>query len=161
MPATQVTHPHVRTTGLAERGINILAIQIHPDVRGAVDELLIAVPPELTADDVVASVTEGGGERTEVNRADVHDLVDPATRALTLARHAATGTGNLDEAMHQLLGADLTTTKPREPVHVTALHGAGGEERYLVRRAPAFTPTEISRAQALVDLCEATSRSTG
>ncbi|MCY1139177.1 ACT domain-containing protein [Actinoplanes sp. Pm04-4] len=139
---------------LAGRGINILAIQIHPGERGAVDELLVAVPAELPAAEVVATVAAGGGEATEANRADVHDLVDPATRALTLARHAATGAMSLAGAVHSLLGADLAATRPTGPAHVAVLHDAGGDERYLVRPAPAFTPTEISRAQALMDLYE-------
>ncbi|WP_250029643.1 ACT domain-containing protein [Paractinoplanes maris] len=141
------------STRLAGRGINILAIQIHPDEHGAVDELLVAVPPDLTADEVVAAVTAGGGEFTEANRADAHDLVDPATRALTVARHATTGAITLDDAVHSLFGADLTSARPAAPAHVAALHDAGGDERFLVRRSPAFTPTEISRAQALLDLC--------
>jgi hypothetical protein len=57
--------------------------------------------------------------------------------------------------------ADLTSTRPSGPAHVAALHAAGGDERFLVRRSPAFTPTEISRAQALLDLCAATARSRG
>ncbi|WP_127506515.1 ACT domain-containing protein [Actinoplanes solisilvae] len=147
------------STRLAERGINILAIQVHPDERGAVDELLVAVPPELTARDVADTVVTGGGEDTETSRADVHDLVDPATRALTIARQAASGAVSLADAMHRLLAADLTSTRPAGATHVATLHHATGEHRFLVRRSPAFTPTEISRAQALLDLCATASRS--
>ena len=84
----------------------------------------------------------------------MHDLVDPATRALTVARHAATGTLTLGDAVHSLLGADLTATRPSAAAPVAVLHSAAGDDRFLVRPAPAFTPTEISRAQALVDLYE-------
>lgn len=149
------------STRLAERGINILAIQVHPGERGAVDELLVAVPPGLTADDVADAVVAGGGEDIETSRADVHDLVDPATRALTIARQAASGATSLDDAMHRLLDADLTATRPAGASHVAALHSPAGEPRFLVRRSPAFTPTEISRAQALLDLCATTSRPAG
>jgi ACT domain len=111
------------STRLAERGINILAIQVHPDERGAVDELLVAVPPELTGRDVAETVRAGGGEDTETSRADVHDLVDPATRALTIARQASAGALSLDDAMHRLLAADLTASRPAGPAHVAVLHG--------------------------------------
>ncbi|WP_433383742.1 ACT domain-containing protein [Actinoplanes sp. CA-142083] len=143
---------------LADRGINILAIQIHPAEHGAVDELLVAVPRELTPDDLLATVAAGGGELTEVIPADAHDLVDPATRALTIARHAVAGRTTLDEAVHRLLDADLTATPPPPGVHAATLHAASGEPHFLTRTRPAFTPTEVSRAQSLIDLCEALSR---
>jgi hypothetical protein len=140
---------------LAGHGVNILAIQIHPAEHGAVDELLVSVPRSLSRDDLVDAVTAGGGEQTEAARADAHDLVDPATRALTIARHAATGATTLDEAMHRLLGAELLDAVPSGVRQVAALHAAGGEPMFLARPAPVFTPTEISRAQSLVDLWEA------
>ncbi|HEY0531044.1 MAG TPA: ACT domain-containing protein [Actinoplanes sp.] len=141
-------------TGLAGRGVNILAIQIHPAERGAVDELLVAVPRSLSAAGLAEAVAAGGGEQTEIASADAHDLVDPATRALTIARHAATGATGLDEAMHRLLDAELSGALPSGVRHVAALHAAGGEPIFLARQFPAFTPTEISRAQSLIDFCE-------
>jgi hypothetical protein len=135
---------------LAARGINILAIQIHPAEHGAVDELLIAVPRGLTPSDVTVTVTAAGGEMTEVTRADVHDLVDPATRALTVARRAAT----VEDAVRSLLSAELTDTPSSGGLHSAALPDASGHPRYLTRHSPAFTPTEISRAQALINLCD-------
>jgi hypothetical protein len=139
---------------LAEHEVNILAIQIHPAEQGAVDELLVAVPRWLSRDDLVEAVAAGGGEQTEAAPADAHDLVDPATRALTIARHAATGATTLDEAMHRLLGAELLGSLPSGVRHVAALHAAGGEPVFLARQSPALTPTEISRAQSLIDLFE-------
>ncbi|MFC3743483.1 ACT domain-containing protein [Paractinoplanes deccanensis] len=136
---------------LAARGINILAIQIHPAEHGVVDELLVAVPRGLTAAAVAQTVTAGGGEQTEVTPADLHDLTDPATRALTVARRSATA----GDAVRSLLAAELTDSPPPPgAAHVAALH-AEGHPRYLTRHRPAFTPTEIARAQALIDLCEA------
>ncbi|WP_433825751.1 ACT domain-containing protein [Actinoplanes sp. CA-015351] len=138
---------------LAARGINILAVQIHPGERGAVDELLVAVPREISAQDVVATVAAGGGEETEVSRADVHDLVDPATRALSIAAEVAAGNVTAGEAVRRLLGAELAVDAGYADPHAAALRGPGGVPLYLVRSSPVLTPTEISRAQALVDLC--------
>jgi hypothetical protein len=143
---------------LAARNINILAIQIHPAEHGAVDELLVAVPREMTPDDLLATVTAGGGEQSEAIPADAHDLVDPATRALSIAHHAAAGRTTLGEAVHRLLDADLTTAPPSSGAHVATVHAASGEPHFLARRRPAFTPTEVSRAQSLIDLCESLSR---
>ena len=134
---------------LAARDINILAVQIHPCERGAVDELLVAVPRAQGPAAVLAAVTAGGGEATEVTRADVHDLVDPATRALTLAAGAA----SVEDAVRGLLGAELTVGPAYPGRHTARLHGPGGAPLHLTRSSPAFTPTEISRAQAMVDLC--------
>ncbi|XVU30039.1 ACT domain-containing protein [Actinoplanes sp. CA-054009] len=136
---------------LADQGINILAIQIHPAEHGAVDELLIAVPRALDPTAVIDTVTTGGGEQTELTRADVHDLVDPATRALTVARRSPTP----EDAVRSLLAAELTDTPAPDARHSAALHDAAGHPRYLTRHSPAFTPTEVSRAQAMIDLCEA------
>ncbi|MFI5891884.1 ACT domain-containing protein [Actinoplanes sp. NPDC051513] len=171
IPARECTLMRLRTTlpdrpgtlaalsgRLAAQGVNILAIQIHPAEHGAVDELLVAVPREVSTDDLLAAVAAGGGELTEAIPADAHDLVDPATRALTIARHAAAGHTTLDEAVHRLLDADVTTTPPPAGAHVAAVHAASGEPYFLARRRPAFTPTEVSRAQSLIDLCEALSR---
>jgi hypothetical protein len=142
-------------THLADRDVNILAIQIHPAEHGAVDELLVAVPRELQPHDLVEAVAAGGGEQTETAPADAHDLVDPATRALTVARRAVTGAASREEAMRRLLDADLTAGVPDDVRHVAQMHAAGGEPAFLSRQSPAFTPTEISRAQSLIDLCEA------
>ncbi|MEV4349809.1 ACT domain-containing protein [Actinoplanes sp. NPDC049596] len=140
--------------GLAALGVNILAIQIHPAEHGAVDELLIAVPRGLTPATLTTTVEAAGGELTEVTPADVHDLVDPATRALTVAHRAPTA----EDAVRSLLSADLTTTPPPSPFPSAALHDAAGHPRYLTRHSPAFTATEVSRAQALINLCEGLSR---
>jgi hypothetical protein len=137
---------------LAARGINILAVQIHPGERGAVDELLVAVPRELTAADLVSTVAAGGGQDTEVSRADVHDLVDPATRALSIAAEIAAGHTTAGEAVRRLLGADLGADAGYAGQAVP-LRGPGGVPVYLARSSPLLTPTEISRAQALLDLC--------
>jgi hypothetical protein len=141
---------------LAARGINILAVQIHPGERGAVDELLVAVPRELNTADVMDTVTAGGGEDTEVSRADVHDLVDPATRALSIAAELAAGHTTAGEAVQRLLGADLAADAgyaAHADGQAAALRGPGGVPVYLTRSSPLLTPTEISRAQALLDLC--------
>jgi hypothetical protein len=140
------------TTRLAGRGVNILAIQIHPAEDGAVDELLVAVPRTLPPGALAEAVAAGGGERTETAPADAHDLIDPATRALTIARHAVTGATTLDEAMLRLVDAEITGTRPTGVREMAALHAAGGEPLFLARPAPVFTPTEISRAQSLIDL---------
>ncbi|XVV08293.1 ACT domain-containing protein [Actinoplanes sp. CA-131856] len=133
----------------ADQGINILAIQIHPAEHGAVDELLIAVPRGVAPAAVIGTVTTGGGEQTELTRADIHDLVDPATRALTIARRSPT----VEQALRSLLSADLTETPAPHTTHSATLHDATGHPRYLTRHSPAFTPTEVSRAQAMIDLC--------
>jgi hypothetical protein len=138
---------------LAGHDINILAIQIHPCMRGAVDELLIAVPRSLTAEQVTAAVAAGGGESTQASPADLHDLVDPATRALTLAAHATQGRTHLREALLSLLSADIVSHDlPAGTATTAQLRGPAGEPVFLGRRSPAFTPTELSRAQAMIDL---------
>jgi hypothetical protein len=139
---------------LAAHDVNILAIQIHPCLQGAVDDLLVAAPRGLGADEVVTAVTEGGGRHTRAVRADLHDLVDPATRALTLAAEAGRPGGDLRTALATLLGADAVGEHPAG-AGTAEVRGPGGDPLYLRRAGLPFTPTELSRAQAMVDLCTA------
>src|SRR3712207_3612214 len=56
--------------GLAAHDVNILAIQVHPAVDGTVDELLLAVPRGVTAEQVTEAVRAGGGTLAHAAPAD-------------------------------------------------------------------------------------------
>ncbi|MET0425112.1 MAG: hypothetical protein ABW046_14600 [Actinoplanes sp.] len=70
-----------------------------------------------------------------------------------------TGAISAAEAIRRRLDADLTAAPHPAATHVAESHGAAASPRFLTRESPAFTPTEISRAQALLDLCETPARS--
>jgi predicted amino acid-binding ACT domain protein len=135
---------------LAAHDVNILAIQVHPAVDGAVDELLLAVPRDVAVERVADAVRAGGGTLTHAAPADAHDLVDPSTRALTIAAQTVRDPSRLRPALLHLLSAEAVTDRPS--AGAAQIHGPDGRPLYLLRPALSFTPTELSRAQALIDL---------
>ncbi len=147
---------------LAGHGLNILSVQVHTVVDGAVDEFLLEAPSGTACTDVVAATETGGGRDVHADRADMHDLVDVPTRVLTLAAQA-TGTGaQLAAALRALLGASTVCRQDRigedqgEPDGVDGttmrLGDRAGGVLTFERASLAFTPAEFARARALRDL---------
>jgi hypothetical protein len=147
---------------LAGHGLNILSVQVHAVVDGAVDEFLVEAPSSTAYTDVVAATETGGGRDVHAVRADMHDLVDIPTRVLTLAAQV-TGTGvQLAAALRALLGASTVCRKDRigddqgEPDEMDGttirLGDPAGGVLTFERATLAFTPAEFARARALRDL---------
>ena len=140
---------------LAALNVNILAIHIHAARDGVTDELLVAAAPTITVKEISAAVEAGGGSRVHVVPADTHDLVDPPTRALRLAARAAADAGSLPDALAELLPASTVSGQPPGPdgAATAQLRDPTGKPLFLSRPGLPFTPTELARAQALIDLC--------
>jgi predicted amino acid-binding ACT domain protein len=143
---------------LAALKVNILAIQVHPTKNGAADELLVAAPQGVTVKEIAAAVDAGGGADIVITAADAHDLVDPPTRALGLAVRAATDTRLLPDALAELLRAtavgESARTHASEADGVTVqIRAHTGTPVTLTRPGLPFTPAELARAEALIDLC--------
>jgi hypothetical protein len=140
---------------LARLDVNILAIQVHPDADSAVDDLLVAAPRAVTSQQVIAAVEAGGGTRTRAGHADAHDLVDPATRALSLTARVLREPSMLHPVLLSLLSADAIAVESGrfDPTTTAQLCDADGQPLYVSRPGLAFTPTELSRAQALINVC--------
>jgi GNAT superfamily N-acetyltransferase len=149
----------VLTASLALRGVNILTVQVHTTEAGALDEFLVDAPEGLTAADLVASVERGRGRDCWVARSEARGLVDQPTRALGLASRLVRDPDALGEVLRALLGADAVTwrpapgqSRPRPGLETMRLADPAGGSYEVLRAAPAFTPAEYARAQALVDL---------
>jgi GNAT superfamily N-acetyltransferase len=166
--ATVVDRPgflSVLTASLALRGVNILTVQVHTTEAGAVDDFLVDAPAELTAADLVAAVEKGRGRDCWVARSEAQGLADQPTRALGLATRLVHDPEALGETLRALLTADSVTWRP-----LPAPEGPGydrgtmrlpdpdGGTFEVVRAAPAFTPAEFARAQALLELAGAVVR---
>jgi hypothetical protein len=150
---------------MAGHGLNILSVQVHAVVDGAVDEFLLHAPSGTADCDVVAAIETGGGRDVHAVRADMHDLLDVPTRVLTLAAQV-TGTGTqLAAALCALLGAstlcrqDWIGDEQGEPDRVEGttmrLGDPAGGVLTFERATLAFTPAEFARARALRDLAPA------
>jgi hypothetical protein len=157
----------VLTASLALRSINILSVQVHATEAGAVDEFLIDAPESLTADQLVESIRRGRGREPWVSRADARGLIDEPTRALGAAALVAADPSRLEEALVALLG-DCEISRSRSAADsragftqtVMVLADPAGGALVARRDAPAFTPAEFARAQALVQIAAVIRRST-
>jgi hypothetical protein len=136
------------TSKLAALGVNILAIQIHPDEHGVTDELLVGAPRDVTSKEMWAAVEAGGGSCVRVVYADAHQLADPPTRALLLAARVAADPLALSGALAELLAGATLSPRPAD----ATLPGLDGRPLHLKRTGLPFTPTELSRARAFLDL---------
>jgi GNAT superfamily N-acetyltransferase len=151
----------VLTAGLALRSVNILAVQVHTTEAGAVDDFLVDAPDTMSEADLLAAVTRGRGRDAFVSRAEAQGLADQPTRALALAGRLVHDQDALGEALVTLLDAGEVRWRPTtdarsgfEPGRMTLADPAGGAFEVL-RPAPAFTPAEYARAQALVEVSAA------
>ncbi len=151
----------VLTASLALRSVNILAVQVHTTEAGAVDDFLVDTPDTMTEADLLAAITRGRGRDAFVSRAEAQGLADQPTRALALAGRRVHDPDALGDALVALLDAaevrwrpDTTSPQGFDGARMTLTDPAGGS--YEVRReAPAFTPAEYARAQALMEISAA------
>jgi GNAT superfamily N-acetyltransferase len=148
----------VLTASLALRSVNILAVQVHTTEAGAVDDFLIDAPDTLTEADLLAAINRGRGRDAFVTRAEAQGLADQPTRALALAGRLVHDPDALGESLVTLLDATEVRWRPDSaPGHgfsgprMTLADPAGGSYA-VIRPAPAFTPAEFARAQALVEV---------
>ncbi|MGQ5259973.1 GNAT family N-acetyltransferase [Micromonospora sp. ZYX-F-536] len=155
----------VLTASLALRGVNILTVQVQPTEQGAVDDFLVDAPDALDEAGLVAAVERGRGRDCWVARSEARGLVDQPTRVLGLANRLVRDPDATGEALRTLLGADSVTWRPaltsvdRGIVGATMLLADPAGGSFALRRAaPAFTPAEYARAQALVELAATAAR---
>jgi GNAT superfamily N-acetyltransferase len=158
----------VLTASLALKSINILAVQVHTTEAGAVDDFLVDAPQQLTEAELIAAVERGRGRDPWVARADAHGLVDLPAQALGLANRLVQDPESLGAVLGAFLGAPAGGGVSWRPAPGAGGFGLAGTTMrlpdpaggcYLVTRdAPAFTPAEYARAQALVDLAATAGR---
>lgn len=92
-------------TRCGEAGLNILGLQIFPDLGRVTDELVISTPEDWTARAVAELVSGAGGDEVSVEPCTTHDLIDQPTRWLTAAQDVLADPGLLPMVLERLLGA--------------------------------------------------------
>jgi GNAT superfamily N-acetyltransferase len=149
----------VLAASLALKSVNILTVQVHTTEAGAVDDFLVDAPESMTEEDLAAAVEKGRGRNAWVSRAEARGLADQPTRALALAGRLVRDPDSLGDALSALLGAEAVIWRPKpgqdrygaDRGAMRLVDPTGGTYE-ISRPAPAFTPAEYARAQALVDL---------
>jgi RimJ/RimL family protein N-acetyltransferase len=115
----------------------------------------------MTEADLLAAIVRGRGRDAFVSRAEAQGLADQPTRALALAGRLVHDPDALGDALVALLDADEVRWRPdTEAGHGfaggrMALADPAGGSYEVLREAPAFTPAEYARAQALMEVSAA------
>jgi GNAT superfamily N-acetyltransferase len=149
------------TTAVAALGGNIRTVQVHPTPDGAVDEVLLHMPGNVSERALVRAVVDAGARDVSVQRADVRELDDVPTRVLTLATELINGQGELVRVLRRMLGRVEVRwqEQPDPPLEVDGLAddamclaAPGGGVLVLRRRGGSFTPAEFARARSMTEL---------
>jgi GNAT superfamily N-acetyltransferase len=91
-------------TRCGEAGLNILGLQIFPDLGRVTDELVVSAPESWTAGAVAELVSGAGGGEVSVEPCTTHDLIDQPTRWLAAAHDVVADPGVLPTVLERLLG---------------------------------------------------------
>lgn len=91
-------------TRCGEAGVNILALQIYPDLGSVTDDLVIRTPDDWTAAAVVDLVGGAGGDEVSVSPCTTHDLLDQPAQWLAAARAVVADPDALPGLLRTLLG---------------------------------------------------------
>ena len=87
-----------------DAGLNILGLQIFPDLGRVTDELVISAPEDWTAKAVADLVSGAGGDEVSVEPCTTHDLIDQPTRWLAAAQDVVADPELLPALLDKLLG---------------------------------------------------------
>jgi N-acetylglutamate synthase-like GNAT family acetyltransferase len=144
--------------GLGQLNINLLTVQVHPTADGAVDELIADVPADVSVAEISAAIRDGGGTDVQIRPAQILTTADGPTQAITLATRLVHDLGDLPWTLIDLLG-DCTVSWLPDDLDVDTLEGTTMQLRdpesgrlVISRPAMPFTPTELARARALINL---------
>lgn len=103
-----------------DAGVNILALQIYPELGAVTDDLVVETPDAWTAAAVVELVSGAGGDEVSVVPCATHDLVDQPTAWLRAAKAVLESPDSLPAELTALLGARVSWSAT-EQVRAAAL----------------------------------------
>lgn len=125
-----------------EAEVNILALQIYPELGAVTDDLVVETPDAWTAADVVELVSGAGGDEVSVVPCATHDLLDQPTAWLRAARTVMDDPDRLSSALTGLLGPRVSWSAT-EQVRAETLAEIAGQGRSTVAPPPAAATTSV------------------
>jgi GNAT superfamily N-acetyltransferase len=129
-----------------DAGVNILALQIYPELGAVTDDLVVEAPDAWTAAAVVELVSGAGGDEVSVMPCATHDLVDQPTAWLRAAMAVMDDPDSLPSALTGLLGARVSWSAT-EQVRAEVLTAIADRGRSAAARdcapPPASVPTSV------------------
>lgn len=105
---------------LGEAGVNILALQIYPDLGSVTDDLVVKVPQACSPTRLLELVEDAGGTEVAIAPCSEHDLRDQPTQWLAAARTLLDDPSRLAGELTRLLGPRASLS-PTEQVRAAAL----------------------------------------
>lgn len=151
------------THACGEAGVNVLGLEVLPEVGGVTDDLVLAAPAGWGPADLARLVEGAGARATYVGPASGAALTDQVVRHLRAVAHLVDDPRSVTRVVADLLRARPAPAEgagqggtPRSPRRAGLHHlemSVGGETMDLVREAP-FTPGEQARADAIVALAD-------
>ncbi|WP_244929866.1 GNAT family N-acetyltransferase [Nocardioides sp. W7] len=132
-------------------GVNILGLQIFPDIDIVTDELVLRTPEDWESDDIVRLVLASGAIAVSAAPCSEAALKDQPTRYVQAARTILAQPAAFPEVVAQLFDAEADPPSGEGPAQ-DVMEFTVGDVEVQVRRAAHFTPTEHARGAALADL---------
>jgi hypothetical protein len=148
----------VLADSLSHLTVNILAVELHPLGHAVTDELIVEAPHRIGAAELAATIRTGHGADIWVGPADAHDLTDLPARILGLAARVVADADELPIVLHELYRGAMVSwslrsgTEPALDGTTMRLDDPYGGRLTLTRPDLPFSPAELARARALVDL---------
>lgn len=136
-----------------EADVNILALQVFPQVGGVTDELVLRCPAALGGEAIARMVRAAGGEDVSVSPCDDSALLDAPTRHLHGVRDVLRGAEPV-RVLADLVDAHAVA---RGDAPVTGMASWGGRlagATVGLSRATPLTPTEEARADTFLRVVE-------
>jgi len=109
------------TSSCGEHGLNILALQIFPDVGSVVDELVLEAADDWTGQEIASIVAEAGGDTVGVTPCGPRHLVDEPVRWLRAAEQIMADRSQAERVLTGLVGDDAAAWSFAENARVAAL----------------------------------------
>jgi len=135
-----------------DAGVNILGLQIFPDLGSVTDELVLRTPQGWSPALVAGLLERSGGTMLSCSACGEAALVDQPTRYVQAARTVLAEPASFPEVVARLFDAETHSgpgvdAGPQDLLEVSV----GGVQVQLRRTAP-FTATEHARAASMADL---------
>jgi len=133
-------------------GVNILGLQIFPDMGTVTDELVLRTPADWGAPEIARLVELSGGRAIGTTPCTEAALTDQPTRYVQAARAVLARPASFPQVVAQLFDAEADPADgPHGPVQ-DVMEMTVGDVQVQVRRTAPFTGTEHARATAMADL---------
>lgn len=133
--------------------VNILALQIYPELGAVTDDLVVETPDAWTAAAVVELVSGAGGDEVSVVPCATHDLVDQPTAWLRAAKVVMDDPDSLPSALTGLLGPRVSWSAT-EQVRAEALTEIADRGRSAAAQGCAPPPATAGTSVVEYDVTE-------